>query len=165
MVSNISMLLYVCTHIWVKPGKLNWLDNILSRAVTAEISLVIPDVTGMLRVLQKTYRNRHMHKTILQSHLLVEVNAAIVKEVLPILCRGEGGHQMQWPLTDPAVGPVIAIILEILLNATNRVKCVWHASLYQGVSADHVPPLALIQSVKLIRPDQSLWKKKLDRGR
>ena len=55
--------------------------------------------------------------------LRVEVNAAIVKEVLSILRGGEGRHQMQRPLTHPAVGPVIPIILEILLNGINIVKC------------------------------------------
>ena len=75
--------------------------------------------------------NRHteinkweMHNNILEAHLLVEVNAAIVKEVLSILHGGEGRHQMQRPLTDPAVGPVIAIILKIILNGTKIVKCV-----------------------------------------
>ena len=44
---------YVPTNFWVKPGELNWLDNILSWAVAAEIFLVIPNVARILWVLQK----------------------------------------------------------------------------------------------------------------
>ena len=44
---------YIPTNFRVEPGELNWLDNILSWAVAAEIILVIPNVARMLWVLQK----------------------------------------------------------------------------------------------------------------
>ena len=57
------------------------------------------------------------------THLGVEVNAAVVKEVVAILQGSEGRHHVQRALTDPAVGPVIAVILKIILKCSEMVRC------------------------------------------
>ena len=57
-----------------------------------------------------------MNQTSCAAHLLVEVDAAVVEEVLAVLQGGQGGHHVQRPLAHPAVRPVVAVILKIILT-------------------------------------------------
>ena len=69
-----------------------------------------------------------------------QVDGPRVEEVLSVLQGGGGGHDVEVSLTHPAVGPVVPVVLEVLPR----------------VGRHQVAPLALIQRVKLVRPDQSL---------
>ena len=57
-----------------------------------------------------------MNQASCAAHLLVEVDAAVVEEVLAVLQGGQGGHHVQRPLAHPAVRPVVAVILKIILT-------------------------------------------------
>lgn len=109
-------------HLGLEPGQLDRLHDVSPGLVLAERVLAPGDVAGVVRVLSE------------------EVQGPRVEEVLAVLHGGGSGHDVEMSITDPAVGSVVPVVLEVL----------------QGVGRHQVAPLALVQHVKLVRPDQLL---------
>ena len=80
------------------PRQLNRFHNILSSLIMAEMLLIIPDVTRMLRVLG------------------VQIQSPMIQELLSILCSCQCWHDVKVSILNPTIGPVVAIILKILLQ-------------------------------------------------
>ena len=108
------------SHLGLQPRQLDGFDDVDSGLVPAQRVLAPGNVAGVLRVLRE------------------QVDGPRVEEVLSVLQGGGGGHDVEVSITDPAVGSVVPVVLEVL----------------QGVGRHHVTPFTLVQAIKLVGPNQ-----------